>query len=416
MSENNEKLLESEVGTLSCLIRYNDLFEHASINLKEEDYVKLENKVIFNIIIDLYNNNYPIDIVTIKSKLQTYKVEADIEFIINEVFPRSSYYEYFEHLRNNRINKEIENSLKNTIEKCYSIDANPTEIVSTLNNIIIKTRKDYDNKYEIKSISNLVDIEIDKIEDQILNKGKQGLLSGIRGLDEKINLIPSELTIIAARPSVGKTSLALTVINNLILKDIPCVFFSLEMPAKAINYRLIEMVSGFSIKEITENPTNQNVQSFSKACLLLKDKPLFIDDTSGIDIDDLIYRLSYMIKDHGIKFAAIDYLQLITSKSERAKRSRNAEIDEISSKLKNATKDLSIPILALAQLNRVDIGKKPSLSNLRESGSIEQDADNIGLLTREGQDAILNIAKNRNGPTGEITLKFKGNTKEFYEE
>lgn len=257
-----------------------------------------------------------------------------------------------------------------------------------------------------------------------------GIKTGFPVLDRMVNggLHPGELFIIAARPSVGKTALMMNIVTNAAIHNgIPCGVFSLEMTQKQLLGRVIGSLSksGGSIRNLVGEAKNGELKKIGRAIKGIKDAPLQIDDTPAISIANLRAVARRWKRQHGVKLLAIDYLQLMKSKTKQAEFSREREIAEISSGLKSLAKELSLPIIVLAQLNRQvenRTGKakgKPRMSDLRESGAIEQDADLIGLLSREaysaeteeekisvGGAACLEIAKNRNGQTGPVWLNY----------
>jgi replicative DNA helicase len=244
--------------------------------------------------------------------------------------------------------------------------------------------------------------------------------------------------IIAARPSMGKTSLAMNIVEHISVDcNIPAAVFSLEMSATMLVRRLLVSRAQLSMQDLSRGLLSRAQQeALAKATRELQKAQIFIDETPGLDVLELRAKARRLKKQHNIQMIMIDYLQLMTSSSRRAKDNRQIEIAEISAGLKGLSKELNVPIIVLAQLNRsVESrkGQRPVLSDLRESGSIEQDADIVGLLTREdyaggkmeaedeetaakkkGQ-AVLIIAKNRNGPTDDVPLRFIDHAMRFME-
>jgi replicative DNA helicase len=236
------------------------------------------------------------------------------------------------------------------------------------------------------------------------------------------------MIVIAARPSVGKTSLAMNIAESAALDQKVAVgVFSLEMTAESLVLRMLCSRSRVNLRNIHEGfLAERDFPKLTAAAGKLSTAPLYIDDTSGMSILQLRAKARRMWQQHGIKLIVIDYLQLLHSTSRRAEN-RQQEIADISSGIKALAKELNVPVIVLAQLNRElekrGLGERPRMSDLRESGSIEQDADLIGLLFKEGkgkdgeedsssdadQDAVpvkLFIAKQRNGPTGDVDLTF----------
>jgi replicative DNA helicase len=267
----------------------------------------------------------------------------------------------------------------------------------------------------------------------------QGISTGYKDLDRLTNgLKPGEMFIIAARPSMGKTSLAMNIVEHVCLdQKVPTLVFSCEMSSVQLVQRLLFSRSGFFISKIRDGrqPTKSEIKNILRVSQEIRNSNLFIDDTAGISIDEVRAKARRLKREKKIGLIAIDYLQLMRSHSKQAQGSREREISEISAGMKGLAKELNIPIIVLAQLNRGPesrTGAKlgvPRLSDLRESGSIDQDADLVGLLYRpdyykdksekepgdeeeqEEEDngvgiAELILAKNRNGQTDTVPLTF----------
>ena len=257
----------------------------------------------------------------------------------------------------------------------------------------------------------------------------QGAPTGYVDLDRMSKgLKPGEMFVIAARPSMGKTSLMMNITEHICIdQGIPAMVFSCEMTAFQIVQRLVFSRARFAMSQLGKGfkPKKEDLLRIQRAAKEIAESKLFVDDTAGILIDTLRAKARRRKREDNIGFIAIDYLQLLKSGSKQAQNSREREIGEISAGIKALAKELSIPILVLAQLNRGPEGRTgkslgvPRMSDLRESGTIEQDADMIGLLYRtayyaeteedkeqEAGKAELLLAKNRNGETGHVPLTF----------
>jgi replicative DNA helicase len=247
-----------------------------------------------------------------------------------------------------------------------------------------------------------------------------------------------EMFVIAARPSMGKTSLAMNIVEHIAVDcSKPCVVFSLEMSATMLVRRLLVSRARLSMQDLSRGLLSRAQQdALAKATRDLQKAQIFIDETPGLDIMEMRAKARRLKKQYDVQMIMIDYLQLVTSGSRRAKDNRQIEIAEISAGIKGIAKELNIPVIVLAQLNRAvesRKGQRPVLSDLRESGSIEQDADMVGLLTRADYagakmevgdeeeeekkrgEAMLIIAKNRNGPTDDVHLRFIDHAMRFVE-
>ncbi len=267
-------------------------------------------------------------------------------------------------------------------------------------------------------------------------KTSSGITTGFEELDRKSGgLKPGEMFVVAARPSMGKTSFMMNIVEHVCLdQNKPCMVFSCEMSTAQLVQRLLFARAKFAASQLTRGykPKKQELERVRNASLQIINSKLFIDDTAGISINELRAKARRKKRDENIQFIAIDYLQLLKSRTKQAENSREREIAEISAGIKALAKELGVPILILAQLNRGPEGRTgkslgvPRMSDLRESGAIEQDADLVGLLYRnkyyaeneeeraalEGK-AELVLAKNRNGETGSIPLTFIENTMRF---
>ena len=279
-----------------------------------------------------------------------------------------------------------------------------------------------------RPINALVNGAIATIENYHARQGQLGGIStGFPDLDKMTDgLHGGEMIVIAARPSMGKTSLAMNVAEHVAVElKLPVGVFSLEMSSQSLILRMMCSLARVNLRNIREGfMIETDFPKLTSAAGRLSAAKLFIDDTAGLSILQLRARARRMAQQHGIKLFVIDYLQLLNSTARRAQDNRQQEIADISSGVKALAKELNVPIIVLAQLNREiekDKSRKPRMSDLRESGSIEQDADLVGLLYKpnagddedgaaveesDGLPVNLVIAKQRNGPTGDVHLTF----------
>ncbi len=252
-----------------------------------------------------------------------------------------------------------------------------------------------------------------------------GISTGFMDFDKMTTgLHPGEMIVIAARPSMGKTSLAMNIVEHVALElGLPVGVFSLEMTSESLVLRMLCCKARVNLRDAREGFfSERDFPKLTQVAGKLSKAPLVIDDTSGLSILQLRAKARRMHAQHGLKLLVIDYLQLLNSTARRAQENRQQEISEISSGIKALAKELKVPVIVLSQLNRElekDKNRKPRLSDLRESGAIEQDADLVGLLYKpssedeegggdesEGVPVNLLIAKQRNGPTGDVNLTF----------
>jgi replicative DNA helicase len=285
------------------------------------------------------------------------------------------------------------------------------------------------------TIKELVRRAINTIEDFHQRQGQlTGLSTGFPDLDRMTSgLHGGEMIVVAARPSMGKTSLAMNIAESVAIDhQLPAGVFSLEMTSESLVLRMLCSRARVNLRDVREGfLAERDFPKLTGAASKLAGAPLFIDDTPGLSILQLRARARRMWQQYGIKLFVIDYLQLLHSTARRADQNRQQEIADISSGVKALAKELNVPVVVLSQLNREverDKSRKPRLSDLRESGAIEQDADLVGLLYKADPDnpkraaggddddeaaveldavpVNLLIAKQRNGPTGDVHLTF----------
>ena len=287
---------------------------------------------------------------------------------------------------------------------------------------------------EVQDIGSLINQAMSSIQDKQTSGGMNGVPSGFYSLDElTMGWQPSDMIIIAARPSVGKTAFSLNLASNASVQHhMPVAFFSLEMSALQIANRLITAESGLPAEKIKGSVKLEDYEwtQLEYRLKALAKAPLYIDDTPGLPLMEFRTKAKNLVKNKGVRLIIIDYLQLMQGPSE-LRGMREQEVAAISRTLKATAKELNVPIIALSQLSRAAVQRqggsgKPQLSDLRESGSIEQDADMvifihrpdyIGLSENEGdkERTQIIIAKHRNGDTRDIDMLFKGEQLKFVE-
>jgi len=425
----------SEQVVLCCLIvNIKFLKKSLNIGLKNFDFYFLKHKTIFDAIFKMYMLNIPVNIVTLTDYLiKSRKINqiGGIEYIIRilECFSvlydiKSSVYII--------INKSI---LRSLIKKAMLIihmamfsKNNIVQILNYAQNSIINLHQRNSN-VRIFPIGNFLKVAIENIIKLQKSNGKlNGIPSGFIKLDNLMNGFQNgELTIIAARPSMGKTALAFNISTFISLRlNIEVAFFSLEMSILSLVQRILSSETQIDLLKIKSGSL-----SYGELCSIVKVSkkigfaPLYIDEVMDIDIHNFKKRCHFIVRQHNIKIIIIDYLQLLKMNTQSSKLN---SITEISKELKLLGRKLNIPVLVVSQLNRnveARTDKRPIMSDLRESGTIEQDADAILFLYREeyylkknvdstykGLTEIL-LAKNRNGPVGSFFLKFFTNITKF---
>lgn len=336
---------------------------------------------------------------------------------------------HLEHVKDKFVLRSIIRNANEAIVQAYE---QPEEVEALLDSVetnILAIREGNETN-RAPSIKQTLEEVIEQFQQLLAGeKGAQGISTGFDELDRKSNgMKPGEMFVIAARPSMGKTSLMMNIVEHVCIdQNQSTMVFSCEMSALQLVQRLVFSRAKFALSQLSRGykPDKGELKHIQRAVSDITASKMFIDDTPGITISELRAKARRKKKEEDLQFIAIDYLQLMKSNSKQATNSREREIAEISAGIKGLAKELNIPILILAQLNRGPesrTGKSlgvPRMSDLRESGSIEQDADLVGLLYRsayyaeddEEREALagranLVLAKNRNGETGDIPLTF----------
>lgn len=423
--------IEAEKSVLASILLDKDAIIKIAEKLKPNYFYDRKHELVYESILELYENRSPIDLITLtdllnrKSNLKQVGGASYLADLVNFI-PSAINVEYYadivkeNHTRRSLIDvaSEIGNLGYATEERIDDIiDIAEQKLYNLSNNNIqndfISVRESLNKAFEL----------IDHLSQ---HSGElRGIPTGFKSLDSKLNgFRESNLIIIAARPSVGKSAFMTNIAQYAAVKHkIGVGIFSLEMSSDELVLRMLASQSGVDGFKLTSGQMKDDeMVKFGEAAGILDQAPIYIDDTPSITIMELRTKARRLQMDKGIKMIFVDYLQLMRGVSTRSSDTRAQEVSEISWGLKALAKELNIPVVALAQLNRgieTRADKKPVLSDLRESGSIEQDADVVMFLSREDgenrSDINLTIAKQRNGPTGEIPLYFVGSKTTFVE-
>ncbi len=424
---------DAEKGVLSCMIQDPDVaLGAAQERLKAEQFHQHKHRVLFELLIDLRDKGKPIDPVSLQQTLADRNLMAEIGGpgtvgeLLNFVPTPAHIHYYMEIVLNKHVLRCMIDVCTNCTVRAFDEQEDVAGLLDDAEKNILAIRDAVEGGREMADMKKRVAKAFESIETMIENPNAlNGLPTGYRDLDDMTNgLHGSEMFIIAARPSMGKTSFVMNIVEHVAVDHKkPVAVFSLEMSGDQLVQRLICSRARINMRELrTGFLKNNDFPRLTQACSDLRDAPIYIDDTPSLSIGEFKAKARRLWKAYKIEMIAIDYLQLMRSTSKRAGENRQIEIAEISSGLKAVAKELDIPILVLAQLNRNVEGRsgnKPRISDLRESGSIEQDADVVALLHRpeyyadgaeareEAQGEVeLIIAKQRNGPTGEVPLTF----------
>lgn len=415
------------------------LIDSSSINtvaeiLRIEHFYQKEHSLIFQSMLELFEKRNPIDVVTLKNQLTkngSLKEAGGAEYlsdILNSV-PTSAYSEHYANIvKSMYVKRKLIEVASKSVETAFENTGEIQELIDNIESSIFALASEYQHRDFIPMKEILVD-SFEKLE-EFLKTGKtsRGIPTGFTSLDNKLaGLHKSTLVILAARPGVGKTTFALNIALHAALKEKkPVGFFSLEMSKEELVDRLLvghADIDAWRLK--TGKLTDEDTKKLVSAMGELSEAQIYIDDTPGLSILEMRTKARKLKAEKGLDLLVVDYLQL--ANGGKRFESRVQEVSYISQGLKNLARELQIPVLSLSQLSRsVEQrgDKKPQLSDLRESGAIEQDADVVMFIYAEDdtEDLLdasqrmvkISVAKHRAGATGEIDLLFRGDRVRFY--
>ncbi|ACA31158.1 replicative DNA helicase [Histophilus somni] len=432
--------IEAEQAVLGGILLDNRYWDSVADQIIAEDFYTFEHRIIFQEIALLFAQNTPVDLLVLDEVLKTKGKSEEVggfaylAELSNNTPSAANILTYAEIVREKAILRELISVGNNIVKNAYK--PNGQAIKDILDNaerdIFSIAEKRTSANEGPQNVINLLFNTIDKIENLAAtptNNGVTGVSTGFTALDQKTSgLQKSDLIIVAARPSMGKTTFAMNLCENAaMLSEKPVLVFSLEMPAEQILMRMLASLSRVDqVKIRTGNLTQQDFAKISGTFGMFKQKPnLYIDDSSGLTPTELRSRARRVYRENGgLSLIMVDYLQLMRAPG--FENNRTLEIAEISRSLKALAKELKVPVVALSQLNRTLENRgdrRPINSDLRESGSIEQDADLIMFIYRDEvynettEDnkgiAEIIIGKQRNGPIGTVKLAFQGQYSRF---
>jgi len=432
---------DAERAVLSCMLQLpKPTIDEATEVLTDEAFYSPSNQLLYQTVVEIYNEGKPVQpisitaVLTDRDQLESVGGASGIASIY-DFAPAPSHFEFYADIvRQKHILRRVITGCSESIQKAYEDQEDVAGLLDKTEERILAIRMEDEKGATVVPLKERVMEAIDNIELMISDPDSQrGVMTGYKELDRMTNgLKGGEMFVLAARPSMGKTSFAMNIVENIAVESgIPCAVFSLEMTSQQLVHRLLCARGKLSMQNLQGGLLSKDdYRRLAQAATDLKGSEIIIDDTPGLSILELRAKARRYKQQYGIKAIAIDYLQLLVSNSPKARDNRQVEIAEISAGTKALAKELDLPIIVLAQLNRAVESRKggrPMLSDLRESGSIEQDADMVGLLTRDdyagskGRDdgdepeekdpeeegkGVLIIAKQRNGPTGDVPLQF----------
>src|SRR6476646_5239888 len=424
--------VEAEQGVLgSMLISPRDAIAEVVEKINEEYFYVPAHQTIYGVLVDLWNVGQAIDLITFtqvlrdRNLLETVGGAAAVTSLFTFVPTAANVSYYLEIVRDKYILREIIAACTESVRRSFEEQDEVHNLLDEVEQKIFSVGEDR-FKGQVLTMKDQVMEAIEAIEQLYERRGGiTGIATGFAELDRMTNgLHESEMIVIAARPSMGKTALAMNITEHVAINaKLPVAVFSLEMSSQQLVQRLLCSRARVNLQKVRDGfLAERDFPSLTAAASKLAEAQIVIDDSAGLSILELRAKARRLKAQKDIQLIVVDYLQLLRSTTRRAQDNRQLEISEISAGLKGIAKELKIPVIVVAQLNRQPeqrTGGKPRLSDLRESGSIEQDADLVGLLVRpemyeedeearheKAGEAELIIAKQRNGPVGEIPLTF----------
>ncbi|MFR7635207.1 MAG: replicative DNA helicase [Lachnospirales bacterium] len=425
--------IEAEQAIIGSMLTDKDAVIAAVEVLQEQDFYREDNKIIYSAILNLYNRAEPIDIITLKSELKSmgkFEAVGGLEYIVQlpDKVPTTSNVEQYIKIVEE---KSMLRALIKTADELITLGYDPTQEVEQVIDIAEKKIFQVMQKKNQKGYSSIKDILVDTFTqlEQLYNQKESitGVPTGFVDLDYRTSgLHNSDLILVAARPAMGKSAFALNIATNAAVRaKVPVAIFSLEMSKEQMTNRILcseAMVDSAKVR--TGKIDDDEWAKLAATSGELSEAGIYIDDTPGISIMEIRAKCRKMKLEKNIGLVVIDYLQLVQGSNKKG-GSREQEIAEISRSLKILAKEIDVPVIALSQLSRAPeqrIDHRPMLSDLRESGSIEQDADIVMFLYRDdyyNEDtekkniAEVIIAKHRSGATGTVELLWLANYTKF---
>ena len=424
--------VEAEQGVLgSMLISPRDTIAECVEKINEEYFYVPAHQTIYTVLVELWNAGQAIDLITFtqvlrdRNLLESLGGAAFVTGLFTFVPTAANVQYYLDIVRDKYILREIIAAATESVRRAYEEQDEVNNLLDEVEQRIFAVGEDR-FKGQMLSMKDQVMEAIESIEKLYERKGGiTGISTGFVEFDRMTSgMHGAEMIVIAARPSMGKTALVMNIAEHVAVQEkLPIGVFSLEMSSQQLVQRLLCSRARVNLQKVRDGfLAERDFPSLTAAASKLAEAKIFIDDSAGLSILELRAKARRLRAQQDVQLLIVDYLQLLRSTSRRAQDNRQLEISEISAGIKGLAKELKIPIIVVAQLNRqpeARSGGKPRLSDLRESGSIEQDADLVGLLVRpeiyeedeearaeKAGEAELIIAKQRNGPVGEIPLTF----------
>lgn len=427
--------IEAEQSLIGGLMLDHAAWEKVADVITADDFYRKDHRLIFSAIANLVETSNPCDVVTVSEYLE-HRGELDqaggLEYIAtlaNETPGAANARAYAKILRERAVLRALINAGNEISGSAFATDGRmASELVDEAERLVFKiAEKGARGRSGFKHLKKILPEAVDRIDVLHQSEGDiTGIPTGFTELDKMTaGLQPGELVVIAGRPSMGKTALAINIAENAAIgSKVPTAIFSMEMPSQQLAFRMISSLGRIDQTHLrTGRFPDEDWSRINTAVQLMSEAPIFIDDSAALSPTEIRARSRRLQREHGLGLIVVDYLQLMEVPGNTENRA--TEISEISRSLKALSKELELPIIALSQLNRSveqRTDKRPVMSDLRESGAIEQDADLILFIYREevyNKDtpkkgiADISIAKQRNGPIGDFPLTFVGRYTKF---
>lgn len=432
MNKEIPKNIDAEQSVIGSMFLTKKALDKVLENLHEDSFYLDSHKKIFSAVSELYNNNMAVDLTTVVEVLNSHdwlKSVGGVEYltdVIESVPTASNVDEYIKIVEDKYILRKLIDEATSIITESYNTSLDINEVIETAEKKIFDVSKNI-RSTEFKTISEVLVKTQSDLEKLASTKGDiTGIPTGYYELDKITSgFHPHELIIIAARPGMGKTAIALNMVNNIAINAKKSVaLFNMEMGAEQLAMRMLASVGQIDSGKLkTGKLEHSDWKRVNEAISRLSGSRIFIDDTAGITVNEIRAKCRRLAASpSGLDIVVIDYLTLIQGNS-KSGANRQQEVSDISRALKTMAMELDVPVIALSQLSRgieQRTDKKPMLSDLRESGAIEQDADIVAFLhcsdeEREKENSLMEfvIRKHRNGPLKDIPLIFQRNTSTF---
>ena len=420
--------VEAEQSVIGSMLMDREAIIAASEIITADDFYQHQYGVMFEAMVELFNENRPVDLITLQNRLKEKDVPPEVSSldfvrdIITTVPTSANVKSYANIVREKAVLRRLIKVNEDIANTCYAGKEPLETILATTEKTVFDLLQSR-NSGDFVPIRQVAMNVLEKIEEASKNQGTvTGIPTGFIDLDYKTSgLQPSDFILIAARPSMGKTAFVLNLVDHIaVKKGLPCMVFSLEMSKEQLVNRMLAMESNVESQKLrTGTLSDSDWDAVVEGIGVIGNSKLIIDDTPGISIMELRSRCRKMKLEYGLSVVIIDYLQLMSGSGKGGGDNRQQEISEISRSLKALARELSAPVIALSQLSRACETRqdhRPMLSDLRESGAIEQDADVVMFLYRDdyyNKDtdmpniAEVIIAKQRNGPIGTVNLVWR---------